>query len=529
MRRFVPVFASTSVLLGLGCSSGDAPGPNPERVAAREEAIVNGTPDTTHDAVVAIVGGSGQCSATVIAVVNGVGYGLTAGHCLSSAVTVLTGPNYNNPTAQYKVIGKKVHPLYKAGNAGSPYDFTVFKFQNAPANMATIPPLTAADDMMVPGTMLDLVGYGTILNMANNSKRLHIQVPIMEIGPQLIAFSGKPGGTCEGDSGGPAIVTVGGKEYVAGVTSYGVMGCNGAGVDDRVSLVTECFINAYIAGTTVAPDCGAVPSIYPPETAGCSSCVTKSVAAGGACAPAQQACMGSTECGDYSTCIGVCGETDSACYKQCATLYPTGATQLGAADDCICFQACPAECVVECNGPKGTCGFTPTDASCKTCLETSCCAEASACYGDPTCQMCQDATMPVGCDSNALSNAYNTCMAKSCAGPCMITPGSGAGGSGAGGGGAAGSGQAGANSAGGGTGTAGSGTAGSGTAGSVTGVAGSSAKAGSGGSTQNDANTQPAAASSGGCAIALGDRPISGLGWVAALGLALASRRRRAR
>ena len=629
MRRFLLVLASASSTL-LGCSVDRAPSP---AIATRTDPIINGTPDPGHDAVVAILGGGSECSATVLAVQGGFGYAITAGHCLSAAQFVYTGSDYNNPTGMYKVVKKNVHPAYNAAQNGSPYDFTMIKFQGAPANMATIPPLDAASDMLATGTSVELVGYGST-NQGQNSQKRHVTVPIMNVGPLLIGFSGVPGGTCQGDSGGPAIVTIGGQEYVAGVTSYGVKGCTGAGADGRVSPFTDCFINAFIAGTPLSASCGKVTSIFPPETTACSNCVTNSLT--GACAAQDQPCgaMSSTlDCANYSTCTGVCGETDTACFKGCAALYPTGSTQLGALDDCICFQACPSECVVECNGPKGTCGFSPIDASCKSCMETSCCAEASACYGDPTCQMCQDASMPVGCDTNALSNAYNACIANNCSGPCMVPPGTGgAGGTGAGGtdpgtggggaggvdpgtggagpgtGGAAqggtnaaGTGQGGANAAGtgqggkntagagqGGTGTGGtvgkggSGTAGQagsgqgvggkgqggsgkagsagagvgGNAGSVgkggaagAGVAGgttaggTSAKGGSStgkagasstgvggasaGASQNDANTQPASGSSGGCAIATPKHDRSGAAALILVGLAALVRRRK--
>jgi hypothetical protein len=169
----------------------------------------------------------------------------------------------------------------------------------------------------------------------------------------LMSFSGQPGGTCQGDSGGPGLVTVNGQEYVAGVTSYGAPGCKGVGVDGRISPFVECFVNAYIAGAPIVANCGKVASIFPPGTPACSSCVATAKMM--TCMGADAACKAEPACDDYGLCTGVCAETDTACFKLCATTYPTGKAVLDKLNDCYCFQACPSECVVECNGPKGMC------------------------------------------------------------------------------------------------------------------------------------------------------------------------------
>lgn len=51
-----------------------------------------------------------------------------------------------------------------------------------------------------------------------------------------------PGGTCNGDSGGPAFVTIDGTEYVAGVTSYGDSACAKVGVHTAVQDYYDSYI-----------------------------------------------------------------------------------------------------------------------------------------------------------------------------------------------------------------------------------------------------------------------------------------------
>lgn len=587
MRRFALVFASISPLVACSADTTPTPAPAaPAKVDQKSDKIINGSPDTTHGAVVALLGGGAECSGTIVAVQGGFGYVLTAGHCKSAAVKVRVGNDYNAPSATYTVVSTKVHPLYQAGNAGSDFDFTMVKFSGAPANMPTIPALPAAMDTMAPGTMVDVVGYGmTFYGDQGNSLRNHINLPLFNVGPVKIGFSGQPGGFCEGDSGGPSIVNVGGQEYVAGVTSYGLAKCEGFRVSGRISPVVECFVNAFIAGQTVSATCGKLTSKYPATTAGCNTCATAAQKAGGACGTNATACMNSPECGDYSTCTDVCYE-DDACYAVCKAGYPNGATIINQFDDCLCFSACTTQCVVECNGPKGSCGFTYTDTACKTCMESSCCAEGATCYDDATCRMCMDASFPMGCDTNAPAQAYQGCLANHCATECGVTGGtggaggtsSGTGGSGTAGAGTAGSGTAGTSSGTGGgsvgkggtsSGTGGSGTAGAGTAGTTSGTggaatgtggmssgtggmssgtggaattgkggmaaAGTSASAGTagqtaatGGTAAADDTNAPTSSSSGGCSVSsTGDEGSRIPAAFALLGLAVVARRRR--
>src|SRR5690606_27799595 len=63
--------------------------------------------------------------------------------------------------------------------------------------------------------------------------------------PDLIAYGSSDENTCQGDSGGPNFVTIGGVEYIAGVTSFGDIGCAAAGAGTRVDRYLP-FIRSYV-------------------------------------------------------------------------------------------------------------------------------------------------------------------------------------------------------------------------------------------------------------------------------------------
>ncbi len=57
--------------------------------------------------------------------------------------------------------------------------------------------------------------------------------------PGTMFYRQDDGGPCQGDSGGPAFVKIGGKEYLAGITSYGDSACAGYGVSTDVQSFFE--------------------------------------------------------------------------------------------------------------------------------------------------------------------------------------------------------------------------------------------------------------------------------------------------
>ncbi len=243
MKRvlLLPVLA----LLSFSCHSVDG------RDGKVEPFILYGTPDTSpaHQAVVYITmlygGYGGACSGTLITP-NVV---LTAAHCAAAPqdMRVYIGNSVNTFTYELGVSQVMTHPSWdpnfqQTNNLAN--DIALLRLSSqAPAQVTPIPylpssmALTTAD---VDTTPLTFVGFGLtetgssgtklkmtqpLFNICEGSTNWcnvnipnvgYVQVPPNTIGIRM----NSAGGICSGDSGGPALVTRNGAEYVAGINSF---------------------------------------------------------------------------------------------------------------------------------------------------------------------------------------------------------------------------------------------------------------------------------------------------------------------
>ncbi len=385
----------------------DAP-PEEEHVGAESAAIVNGTPDTTHQAVVAYIHANGKCSATIVAVSGSTGYALTAGHCLGPSLGKLyQGNDHNNPAVTYTVTASTAHPGYPGATL---YDFAMLKFSGATAQTPVLPVLPQNLDALKKGSSLDLVGFGKIQDVQNGgdtSLRHHKALPASTTSLLRLYFDQKTGGMCFGDSGGPAVFVSGGTEYVAGVHSGVSNNCTTQGLSVRASAVLDSFVKPFIDGTP-----------YGKET--CDEC-TEAHAGSGKCVNAVTACFDDAGCSAYYDCIVGC--STNACVTACAAGNPAGADKYNLIYACVCDTACVAECgdAPVCNPPA--CGLTSKKAGCQTCLEASCCAEAKACSESALCGKCLSSAFPPGeCADDAATQAVTACLAQSCSSECDVAP-----------------------------------------------------------------------------------------------------------
>jgi secreted trypsin-like serine protease len=117
-----------------------------------------------------------------------------------------------------------------------------------------IEPLSSSEDQLDVADELLLVGFGQTELDEGNTQRRSVERQVEVLDAELVVYSQEDGkGACFGDSGGPVLVTVGGRERVAGVISGGVDsiadGCSGGlGVSMRVSAY-ESFIQGALAAT----------------------------------------------------------------------------------------------------------------------------------------------------------------------------------------------------------------------------------------------------------------------------------------
>lgn len=519
---------TASLLLTAALASCAVPGPDsspdsgaPEPIASDASPIISGTADTTHPAVVAVLSNSSACTGTIIKVSGSVGYVLTAAHCCETPspeppVVVVQGNDYNvSGNIQYSVLSYKAHAGYDyAGQgAGSPYDFCMIKIGGTNASTPVIPALTPAQDTLGVGKQVALVGYGLTDGMQSNSVRRKTTATIDQINSTQFGFPFSPGGICSGDSGGPALYTIAGTEYVAGVASFSDENCVSYGGEGRVSAVYDSFIQKFINDQ--------------PITLSCDECFKSSTAGSGSCAGKVDTCLNNTECNALAECLSGC--TTSACDKGCTDAHPAGLPKYFAIYSCACDSPCKTSCSGEpvCEGLPGACFYDWEAPTCDTCMKGSCCSQAAACANDSTCAKCLNGTTTSGCTANAAYNAFASCQTTSCDAQCGGSSGAG------------GSSSSSSSTTSTGVGGAGSTTSGAGGSGSTTVGVGGGAQGGAGGGSTGTVgqwtpggfdDEEPATDpdQGGGCSTGSSGAPAGSAGWVgAALALVIAARRRR--
>ncbi len=172
---------------------------------------------------------------------------LTAAHCLAGfeaeELRFVLGADATAPQDELALRSLRVHTGYRE-----------FVHDIATAELAepsSVPPLGLLrhmDERFV-GMPLVFVGYGVDdgLRQTGGGHKRRVAVPIEELGPGTFRYLQRGGGTCNGDSGGPALhQDEEGRWLVAGVTSYGDVSCRRYGVDTRV--------DAYLAFVEGGPD-----------------------------------------------------------------------------------------------------------------------------------------------------------------------------------------------------------------------------------------------------------------------------------
>lgn len=349
MRKRVWIGCVAALLAG-ACGDGASDGVDSEHVASADGAIINGTPDTTHQAVVMVYGNNSACSGTIIARNGSTAYVLTAAHC-GNPQQVFQGNDYNNPDRVYSVTNYLRHPNWN----GTPptFDFMMVQVTGATASTPVIPAMSPAQDNLQAGTSLRHVGYGKIGAAPGQGTSVRHQIlgNINSVNSLLVDYLQPNGGPCSGDSGGPQL-TVSGGERVLSVTSAGDQNCNQGGTSGRVSAVYDSFIMPFINNT-------------PPGTLTCDQCTMGATTGQAAtCYGAVDACQKDSNCAQLTACFENCGANDQACVNQCAQKHQAGVSVYLKIFDCICDVACKTECdgepLCQSTGPNPTSSVAST-------------------------------------------------------------------------------------------------------------------------------------------------------------------------
>lgn len=407
------------LVLGAACSMEPAglPGASGsnENVGQSSSAIINGSVDTTHPAVVALILAKGNqgglCSGTIVKkdVQRGIGWVATAAHCVEvPPAIVVQAQDFMSPDAlRYEVIDFKADSRYAPPNGA--YDFAVVRIAGVDESTPVIP-LTGASDGVANGAQVTSVGFGrTSLTEPTsaddeNTQRRVVGKRVDEIRTTLIGYDMRSNGICQGDSGGPVLVGAPGSERVVGIHSYVQGGCNGRGYSARVTSGLSFFETE-------------LTKALPGDS--CSLCEKIANSGKSECAAMSASCLADKACRGYYECLSA-GKTAADCFKE----YPLAEGPFYAAANCVCTRACADKCAGSSScraAPK--CGYKMEAGSCRTCVEKSCCEEETDCAANGQCYVClKNNDADPACATNAARKKLAACAATNCKDECADSP-----------------------------------------------------------------------------------------------------------
>jgi hypothetical protein len=362
--------------------------------------IIGGRRDLDHPQVALLAFANHLCSGTLVSsrVV------LTAAHCVSIGGSLVAPPRVHfgrsrENSETFEAVEVAAHPEYDEGALRNDIGVVVLR------ERATLEPVPLHLATPEEGGEVTLVGFGLqdAADRGSGGERMFAVEAITNVTSQVIV-TGEA--ICSGDSGGPALRGVDGVEQVAGVISYGDLGCS-YGASQRVDIH-----QGWLAERLAIAD--------PPSCERDFRCV-EGCPAGDADCP----------CAADGLCIVACEdpESDPDCPRGC-----------GAGDLCVAGPECPnpdPDCGDPC-GAEGHCleSCPARDPDCPAPLSLGAtCTRAFDCPSDATClagvctAVCSgDASCAAGETCSALSLEVSVCRPSAVpaeGGGCAVAPGAG--------------------------------------------------------------------------------------------------------
>lgn len=242
--------------------------PRLRKISKTSEAIVGGSNVTNYSfPQVAYIEGNGYlCTGTLIDdfVL------LTAAHCVEDSnaanYTVCGGDEPYGEGCYWIVGAESVHtmPGYDPNVVGA-YDIGIIVLEPHPQyggphdqDTSLVPlPFLASNPGGVyeENSTFDAVGFGiTGVNDTTDPRKRTVGLSMSDnIWSDIFEYGGPSQNTCSGDSGGPALKTVGSQQTVIGVVSYGDQNCTSFGGDTRTDWAEEFIASFAGAGATPTP------------------------------------------------------------------------------------------------------------------------------------------------------------------------------------------------------------------------------------------------------------------------------------
>lgn len=222
---------------------------------------------------------------------------LTAAHCaggeapsVTSTFHVYLGDDFASATTAdlLPVAEAHFHPAFDPGDLAAGNDVGVLITRSPlPSTIAPLAYNHASMDDGFDGRSVRFVGYGLDDAAAQTGGGLKrsTTTTLTDHTALLLHFADATHETCNGDSGGPAFMTIDGQERIVGLTSYGDVACAAGGYDTRVDALAA-WIDGWVAladpgfqisGTPLAPSGGT----QSPPTSSATPMPPSSTGAGG--------------------------------------------------------------------------------------------------------------------------------------------------------------------------------------------------------------------------------------------------------
>ena len=333
----------SSIVATVGCS---AAAPEPEGASASR--ILNGKVDLADPAVVAVIAFQKTSYSTCTGEVIAPNVVLTAGHCVDiralgfvpDGISIVTSRDTATATAKDVLRTKAAfaHPQYDPKTGAN--DIAIVLLEQA----TTIAPLAYSRVALEgnDGKSARIIGYGTTKDGDSSTagQKNEATVKLSQINGHDFVAATLPTTQCHGDSGGPVLLPINGKETIIGIGWITVRNdglCSEGVRNTRVDQFLS-FIDPFVQASGGNPGGSGTPGAPGAPGGSGGGGTSKDVCCHNghffAC-PTAAACLGGF---DLDGCLNACNDAacEIACTKKLAGVSPTNQCTAQPQNDATC-------------------------------------------------------------------------------------------------------------------------------------------------------------------------------------------------